>query len=102
MEIWKKIDSFEYYEISNLGNVKSLDRNVKAKFGSNKIMKGKNITPILDKDGYHVIRLYSDKMYNRFIHRLVAITFLPNFEDNEDTVAYKKVADKLFLVKLLK
>lgn len=41
MEIWKDIEGYEGYKISNYGNVKSL------KFGKEKILK-----PIKDKYGY--------------------------------------------------
>ena len=44
MEIWKSIKGYEgYYEISNFGNVRSLDRNVKGKDGKLQFLKGKNL-----------------------------------------------------------
>jgi hypothetical protein len=52
MEVWKKIKDFEDYEVSNLGNVKSL------KYGKQKILK-----PGLSKTGYfHVNICYKTKL----------------------------------------
>ena len=68
-EIWKDVPNYEgLYQVSNLGNVKSL------KFNHNnyeKIMKPTN-------DGkYYVLNLYKNKVMKRFrVHNLIAITFL--------------------------
>jgi hypothetical protein len=66
MEIWRKIEGFEYYEVSNLGMIKSL------KFGKEKILKpGKN------RGGYFTVNLSKDKIPKcKTIHQLVAIAFL--------------------------
>lgn len=68
-EIWVKIDCFENYLISNLGNVKSL------KFNKEKILKNQN-----DSDGYlHICLCINGKKFTKKIHQLVAIAFL-NFK----------------------
>lgn len=75
-EIWRDIKDYEgYYQISNLGNVRSLDRL------DNKGRKvyGKNITIKRSRNNYRFVTLYKDgkaKMIS--IHRLVALNFLPN------------------------
>lgn len=79
MEEWRKIKDFEYYEVSNKGNIRSLDRIVNHNFGGKAIKKGK----ILKKDkkalGYLGICLVRDKKcYKKLIHRLVAQAFIPN------------------------
>lgn len=63
-EIWKKIEGFENYQISNFGNVKNKN---------NKILKPqKNIY------GYMTILLYNhSKVKNYRIHRLVLENFNP-------------------------
>lgn len=76
-EIWKDIVGYEgMYQISNLGNVKSLDRIIwnghVHHLHKGRIMKpkGKKYTDvILCKEG---------KNKKWFIHRLVAIHFIPN------------------------
>ena len=80
-EIWKDIEGYEgCYQVSNLGRVKSLDRNVKGN-KSNYIRTGKILSPKTHRNGYLVVGLCTDrkiKMY--YIHRLVAQAFLPNLD----------------------
>ncbi len=40
-EIWNKVRGFKYYEVSNLGRIRSLDRSVKHNYGGTAIKKGK-------------------------------------------------------------
>lgn len=50
IEIWKDIIGFEgYYQISNLGNVRSLDRYIKNKNGTCQFRKGKSKIDLLRK-----------------------------------------------------
>ena len=75
-EIWKPILGFEgYYEVSNLGRVRSVDRyNSRGRFCSSRF-----ISPGLAGRGYFQIHLYKDnKSYNRYVHRVVAEAFIPN------------------------
>lgn len=69
LEFWKDIEGYEgLYQISNIGQVKSLI--------SNKILKPDNRL-----DGYSQIKLSKDgERKNFLIHRLVAEAFLPNEE----------------------
>lgn len=74
IEIWKDVIGYEgFYQVSNLGRVRSLDRYV-----LNKFVKGKILTPKTDKDGYLQICLYNNGRKYYRIHRLVAQTFIPN------------------------
>ena len=76
MEKWKDIKGYEgYYQISNLGRVKSLSRDV----GSNRCKKETIMKTSIDKDGYECMVLSKDgkQKYVR-IHRLVAQAFIPN------------------------
>lgn len=51
-EIWKPIENYEeYYEISNLGNVKSKDR-IRSNGKGEYLQKGKRLKPTKDKFGY--------------------------------------------------
>ncbi len=71
MEVWKKIEGFEDYEISNFGNVKNLK--------TNKILKKS-----FNSDFYHKVGLHNNFGQKNFnIHRLVAIAFILNIENKE-------------------
>lgn len=75
-EVWKDISGYEnIYQISNLGRVKSLKRELKNQHGkSNIIMKQRK-----NRDGYLRVNLKKDnKMKIVNIHRLVAIHFIEN------------------------
>ena len=83
MEIYKEIIGFDGYEISNLGNVKSLERNVtrKSKLGKEYIyhLKEKILSKRKDKDGYEIVNLFNNgKETTLKVHRLVAEAFIDN------------------------
>ena len=67
-EIWRDIEGYEGYQISNYGNVKSFRRDK---------IKGKILKPCTTH-GYLLVRLYSNKDESKMfrIHRLVALHFL--------------------------
>jgi len=85
-EIWKPIPEYEtLYEASTKGNIRSISRNVNS--GKFKIFRhGRILKKILHKVGYHHLDLCKDeKKKKRYVHRLVAITFIENPE-NKRTV----------------
>lgn len=69
MEIWKTIKGFENYEVSNYGNVKSLQP-----FKKEKLLKFRTT-----KFGYLRVMLCGKKEV--LVHRLVADAFIPNKEN---------------------
>ena len=73
-EIWKDIEGYEgLYQVSNMGNVKSLNYN---HTGKEKILKG-----IDTGIGYLQLHLCKDgKRKNYFVHQLVATAFCENQE----------------------
>ena len=79
-EIWKDIEGYEgLYQVSNLGNVKSLDH--MRKNGTNEYMqKGKLLKPQLNnKTRYFHIRLSKNgKVKNFLLHRIIAQAFIVN------------------------
>ena len=79
-ELWKDIKGYEgYYQISNLGRVKSLNRTIIRR--DNKIYHQKEqiITPCINHKGYYCCILRKEfKGYPKRVHRLVAENFLDN------------------------
>lgn len=82
MENWKNVLGFEgLYEVSDLGNVRSVDREVTTSLGTVKRYKGKLLKGCKDKDGYARVRLSKDGVhYDRKIHRLVLQAFIGDTE----------------------
>lgn len=80
VEIWKPVMGYEgFYEISNLGRVRSLDRWRNAKNGSKSILKGKVMKNHYVDNGYIRILLNDGiEKKKHLIHRLVAKAFIPN------------------------
>ena len=74
-EIWKPIKEFEgYYEVSNIGRVRSLNYK---RTGKEKILKN-----IEDYKGYLEVGLTKNGKRKQFkVHRLVAEAFIPNPEN---------------------
>ena len=83
MEIWKSIQGYEgLYEVSNFGNVRSLDRKVNQANGTIGNYKGKVLKGETDSRGYKRVRLSKNNKSKKFqIHRLVALAFIPNTEN---------------------
>ena len=68
MEIWRNINEYENYEVSNLGNVRNKN--------TSKILKSCLIK------GYYYIKLCKDgKSKNLLNHRLVALSFIDNVDN---------------------
>ena len=69
MEVWEKIQGFENYKVSNLGNVKN-------------IITNRTLKPDILR-GYKRVVLYRNGFKKKFqIHRLVAICFIKNKQNN--------------------
>lgn len=80
MEVWKDIKGYQgYYQVSNFGRVKSLDRIVTYSDKKVHSLKGKILKPMITKHGYETVDLRKNqKRKTSKIHRLVAIAFLKN------------------------
>ena len=88
-EVWKDIEGYEgLYQISNLGNVKSLDRTQIQKRGDlyyNKKYKGQIIKSHLTHRGYCAVGVTKHNRHKNFsVHRLVARAFIPNPENKPE------------------
>jgi len=83
-EIWREIEDFKYYYISNYGRLKSVFPYKKEKF----------LKDTLDQDGYIRNGLTKDgKIIQKNRHRLVAQAFIPNPE-NKPSVDHINCAEK--------
>ena len=84
-EIWKDIQGYEgLYQVSNLGRVKSLGRNIKKPLLKSGYcwQEERILKPYKNRKGYLNVRLCKDSRTKDFqIHRLVAIAFIPNPEN---------------------
>ena len=88
-EIWRDIKGFEgYYQVSNTGKMKSLERTVRSGRGY-RIIPEKILEGYPDKDGYLYVQLWKNCICkNCRINRLVAMAFIPN-PDNLPEVNHK-------------
>lgn len=84
--VWKDIEGLEgIYQVSNYGEVRSLERKTKHKDGKVGFVKTRLMSIFL-KEGYPCVSLcISGKKKQVRVHRLVAMAFLPN-PDNKPQV----------------
>lgn len=85
-EEWKAIPGYEgLYEASTLGRVRSLDRLIHCRNGSVKQYRGTVLTPSTTNTDYLSVQLSRDgKPIRYLVHRLVALTFIPNPDGLEE------------------
>lgn len=82
LEQWLPINNFPGYEISVLGNVRSVTRQIPYRVTGTAIKKGRPMFPVIDSSGYKQAHLrLNGKTHNVSVHRLVATHFIPNPEN---------------------
>lgn len=75
METWKAIPGHKGYEVSDLGQVRSIDRWLTYKNGVRRLQAGRVLRQFMFWNGYKTTHLGSKSM-NNYVHHLVAIAFL--------------------------
>lgn len=88
METWKPVIGYEnLYEVSDLGNVRSVDRYIDTniKHVTKRLQKGRILSQNLKRNGYMTVDLCKNgKIKTTLVHRIVADAFLP--EDGKRTI----------------
>ena len=99
-EVWKEIKNYEgYYEVSNFGRFRSMDRVITYSDGRTRFYKGEIIEGTIGRDGYIDVKLSKDGITKtRKLHRLIAQTFIPIENDNNlevNHIDYNRTNNKI-------
>lgn len=74
-ELWKPVPGHKGYEVSDLGQVRSLDRLVLYKDGRSRLHRGRILRQFSLWNGYRTTHLGAKHM-NKYVHHLVARAFM--------------------------
>lgn len=102
-EVWCDVNGYEgLYQVSNLGRVYSIKRDVnQGKYGNERTVGGYLLKPTDNGHGYLVVGLRNgNKRKSFYIHRLVAEHFIPNgdgyeYVNHKDYNTHNNHADNL-------
>lgn len=82
-EVWKEIELCPFYQVSNLGNFRSVTREIATQSNRQKphrkVVVGKTVNPFRVKTTQYLQIKVKGKKYSA--HRLVAMAFCPGFSD---------------------
>ena len=100
-EEWRPVVGYEgLYEVSDWGNVRSVDRTFEYYHSTQgkaikRTFKGKLLKKVLNTDGYHVVTLHDENHKQREgkVHRLVAEAWIPNPENKKEVGHTKALPD---------
>lgn len=86
-EAWKDIPGYEgYYQVSSLGNVRSLDRVIYVGYEETRLRKGVILKPSVTR-GYKYCSLYTNGIVKTYpVHQFVAMAFLSHKPDGHSLV----------------
>ena len=81
-EVWKDVEGYEgLYEVSSLGNVKSVSRTIEQSNGYSREFEGRVLKPGEKGKGYYFVCLFKEnKGVSFYVHHLVAYNFLEKQE----------------------
>lgn len=96
LQVWKDVLGYEgIYQVSHIGNVRSLDRLAKPGKG-NGFREGRILRPGTNSDGYLIVCLYRKGVQWTYrIHQLVAIAFLKHVPCGSKIVVDHKDNDRI-------
>ncbi|MHA1754674.1 MAG: NUMOD4 domain-containing protein [Candidatus Odinarchaeia archaeon] len=79
-ENWKPLLKFNnFYEVSNLGNIRSIARTIITKNNVQRKLKSKQLKTFINENGYSIVSIrFNNLHYNLKIHRVVATVFISN------------------------
>ena len=85
-EEWRDIPQYEgLYQVSNQGQIRSIDRIVRRNGETTKNLGGFILLPLYQKSGYMFVFLSKNGKAKRMaIHRAVALAFIPNTENKPE------------------
>lgn len=86
LENWLPVAGMEgFYEVSNLGRVRSVDRVVIGARGAPHRLSGRMLKQRLSTRGYVIVMMSKDGAYqNRLVHRLVLGAFVGEAQDGQE------------------
>jgi hypothetical protein len=84
-EEWKNISGYEkFYQVSNLGNVRSIERTFVNSRGEKRTLASGAVKAHENSKGYLKVRLWGlSKRKSFYVHRLVGLAFVENIHNKE-------------------
>jgi hypothetical protein len=83
METWKPVPGFDgYYEVSDLGRIRSVDRVIQRNNGTTQRRNGKVLRPGLTRGYPHLNLCKNGELYPRYVHTLVLQAFVGECPEN--------------------
>ncbi|MGJ4148896.1 NUMOD4 motif-containing HNH endonuclease [Corynebacterium macclintockiae] len=94
-EQWRPIPGYEgHYEVSNMGQVRSLDRKILRKDGRPKSLRGRVLSPYRGKSGHLSVALaLNGAQRTCLVHRLVLLTFVGSCPDGMEACHWNDAPD---------
>ncbi|WP_080972923.1 NUMOD4 domain-containing protein [Corynebacterium sp. 805_CJEI] len=88
-EVWKVYPRCKYYEVSNMGRVRSVDRVVRTKHGRTWVQKGRILTHCVNKNGRCCLRLSENgHRWTVQVSHMVAETFIRLRKNSNEVVRH--------------